>query len=627
MRSFRSGLSAICRTAAIFSLLSICVAGMAQDAAPATQDSAQPTPPALSVTTHEVLLDVVVTEGGRPVKGLKASDFTVLEEGKPQLVASLEEHGPMSAASTAEMLATPPLPPNTFSNYTPVANNNAHTVILLDAMNTRVEDQMSVRLELIRYLKHMQPAGPVAIFERDIRMHLVQGFTSDPKVLLAVAEDERKKLSLVKLVQATHEEDLQYRMDAIASGFELLGRYLAAFPGRKNLIWFTGVMPQFDFDNSGDPMGAPFRDDFLVFDNDRHDMTGALILSRVAVYPIDARALGVGPQFEAATNRPPSPNANFAFQNREGFQQTFLDLIAESTGGRAYHSSNGTGEKIQEIEANGSDYYTLTYATSNKNWNGEFRHIKIELDQPQVRLQYKRGYYAVDRTSQEQAAPPAAFANASPENGPGQQENPAAGKEKEPSGTALTAPARRAAPVGQNPEGSEPPKQGFDDTMQLGAVPSTEIILTAHVSEGANVEQVKRQTPWPQSNHLTEDYKYEPFRTYAVEFSVDPKTVQLTKGSNGTWHGSIVFVTVVYDSTLHNVNSALTTKTLDLDDAQYKDFLEHGLTERHEIAVPVKGSYFLRLGVHDVVNDRIGSLEVAVDRIRPDAVGQVSEVQ
>ena len=69
------------------------------------------------------------------------------------------------------------LPPNTFTNYAPVANTNAYTVILLDALNTRLDDQMSVRLALIKYLKHMQPGGPVAIFERDTKMHLVQGFT------------------------------------------------------------------------------------------------------------------------------------------------------------------------------------------------------------------------------------------------------------------------------------------------------------------------------------------------------------------------------------------------------------------------------------------------------------------
>src|ERR1700760_2279247 len=86
----------------LFGLAIMCVlflpgGSVAQDAAAAAADQAQPAAPVISVATHEVLLDVVVTDGGRAVTGLKASDFTVLEDGKPQVVASLEEHAPMAA--------------------------------------------------------------------------------------------------------------------------------------------------------------------------------------------------------------------------------------------------------------------------------------------------------------------------------------------------------------------------------------------------------------------------------------------------------------------------------------------------------------------------------------------------
>ncbi len=305
----------------------------------------------------------------------------------------------MSAAPTARQ-STPPLPPNTFTNYSSIANTNAYTVILLDALNTRLDDQMALRLELIQYLKHMTPGIPTAIFERDTQMHLVQGFTSDPQVLLAAAESERNNPAMLKLVRGTRDEYLQYRYDTISSGFQLMGRHLAAFPGRKNLIWFTGELPQA---SQLDPMGDPFNDDFRILEGDSHDLTAALMLSRVAVYPIDSRGLRAQPQYTAAANRPPAATANLSFDIRQGFQQTTLDSIAESTGGRAYYNSNGIPGKISEIVSNGSHYYTLTYSTSNKKWNGEFRHIKIEVTQPHSKLQYRQGYYAVDRTKQEQA--------------------------------------------------------------------------------------------------------------------------------------------------------------------------------------------------------------------------------
>jgi VWFA-related protein len=614
---------------AIQPIFGICIAAFfvgfvvtigAQEAAPTSIDPKQQTP-TLSITTHEVLLDVVVTDGGQAVSGLKASDFTVLEDGKPQIVASLEEHGPMTVATVraAEHLS---LPPNTFTNYNPAANTNAYTVILLDALNTRLDDQMSVRLALIKYLKHMQPGGPVAIFERDTKMHLVQGFTSDPQVLAAAAESERDRPAMPNVVRATREEYLEYRINEVSMGFELLGRYLAAFPGRKNLIWFAGALPQ---TTTLAPMGDPFNDEFKLLEGDPHDLTAALTLSRVAVYPIDSRGLQAAPQYSAATNGPPAANATVHFETGQGFQRLALDSIAESTGGRAYYNSNGLGAKITEIEDNGSIYYTLTYATTNKNWNGELRQIKVELKQAHGKLQYRQGYFAVDRTKQEQKqlddlknAQKAEIDSPIDDNPAPRAQAPAATND------AAAKPVQASTPpTDANRPG--PPKEGFEEAMMLGAVPPTEIIFTAHVSEGGKVEQLRKEDAWPQDNYLAADWKYKPFHTCTVEFTADAKTLQLTKGPDGLRHGSIAFVSVVYDQMAQNVNSRLTTKNLNIDEAQYQDLLLHGLTEHHEIAVPAKGSYFLRLGLHDTVNDRIGSFEVAVDQVKPEAGAAVAQ--
>ena len=161
----------------------------------------------------------------------------------------------------------------------------------------------------------------------------------------------------------------------------------------------------------------------------------------------------------------------------------------------------------------------------------------------------------------------------------------------------------------------------------LGAIPPTEIIFTAHVTESDKIEQLKKEDAWPQDNYLAADWKYKPFHTYTVEFTADAKTLQLTKGPDGLRHGSIAFVSVVYDRMAQNLNSRLTTKNLNIDEAEYQDLLAHGLTEHHEIAVPAKGSYFLRLGLHDTVNDRIGSFEVAVDQVKPEASGVVAQIK
>jgi VWFA-related protein len=607
--------------AEIVCALFLCGVAVAQDAPAAAADQAQPAAPVISVTTHEVLLDVVVTDGGRAVTGLKASDFTVLEDGKPQVVASLEEHTPMGAALNVPVASSPALPSNTFTNSVPAANTNAYTVILLDALNTRLDDQMALRLALIKYLKKMQPGPPVAIFERDTKMHLVQGFTSDPQVLLAAAESERDKPAMPNVIRATREEYLEYRFDEVSLGFQLLGRYLAAFPGRKNLIWLTGALPQ---SNILTPMGDPFNDDFKILEGDPHDLTAALTLSRVAVYPIDSRGLQAAPQYTAAAKGPPAANAPVQFETGQAFQHLALDSIAESTGGRAYYNSNGLGAKITEIEENGSSYYTLTYATTNKTWNGEFQHIKVAVDRPNLKLQYRQGYYAVDRTKQEKAQLDDIQKTGKASDVGGRGTAPSSTTQPSVPNEKTSGPQKTATPT-TNAGKSAPPKEGFEEAMQLGAVPPTEILFTARVTENEKVEQLKKEDAWPKDNYLAADWKYKPFHTYTVEFTADAKTLQLVKGPDGLRHGTIAFVSVLYDQMAQNVNSRLTTINMDIDNAQYQEILAHGLIEHHEIAVPAKGNYFLRLGLHDTVNDRIGSLEVAVDRVKPEVMSAVAQ--
>jgi VWFA-related protein len=589
---------------------SLCLTAQAQDNMQSLQGGGQQGA-TLSIVTREVLLDVVVTDkSGQPVTGLTATDFNVTEEGDAQRLTHVEEHHPMGAEELAKLKAAPALPPNTFTNFLPVANTNASTVILLDALDTNVQAQMELREQLIDYLKHMQAGTPVAIFQLDTEMRLIQGFTADPQVLLDAAKGKRDMPQLQKLVRGSPDEYRRAKLGILHAGFQMMGRYLAGFPGRKNLVWFAGAIPtSYVSDPLGTDVGKSFKDDFSVTGDNPADLVDALTLSRVAVYPIDARGLQTPPMFEAGNNGRPSMNGGMRFEGRQAYQHMDLDTIADATGGKAYYNTNGLKEKLALIVNNGSNYYTLAYATTNQKWEGQFRHIKLTVTRAGAQVQYRRGYYAVDRAKQEQRLLAA-------------MQKRKARTADQPFGDDEA--SEEAQPVAPEAAGAlvKHPKGGFAATMELGAIPPTEIILTASLAEDDKVVKLDKKAPLPADNYLEADYKGKPFRTYTVQIQADAHAMRMARTADGVRHGTVEFVTVVYDQSGNRVNSLITTAVLSISEAHYLKMLQSGLPVRQQIAVPVKGNYFLRVGVHDVASDHIGAVEIPVDEVRSDVLGR-----
>jgi VWFA-related protein len=616
--------SAVCGLAFVVGSWGLARDGKAQGA-PTTPPSSPQTPaaapaiPVLTATTREVLLDVVVTDAnGAPVTGLTAADFAVAEDGDPQRLTHVEEHRPMGAAELAALKNGPPLPPNTFTNFQPVANTNASTVILLDALDTPIQAQMQLREQLIDYMKHVPAGTPIAIFQVDTEMRLIQGFSSDPQVLLAAAKSKRDEPSLRKPWQGDRQQYLRFRRDILRSGFRLMGRYLAGFPGRKNLIWFTAEVPEnYRTQPLESSFGKSFRDDFSVLDDNPLDLTDALTLSRVAVYPIDARGLEAPAQYDVSRGGSPGRGANQHFETLRAFQHMDLDQIAQQTGGKAYYNTNGLKDVISEIVANGSSYYTLAYSTTNQKWEGQFRHIKLKLSRPGLRVQYRQGYYAIDRTKQEQRLlaamqrKKAASANHPFAEDEQESEDAEAGEE-----AATPASGQNASPA--TAAGGaliQHPKGGFEASMQLGAIPPTELILTARLSMGDKVEKLDKDAPQPPGNFLAADYKTKPFRTYTVQIQADAHGMRLTKTADGVHHGKVEFVTVVFDQEGRQVNALVSSAEMNFKDATYRKVLASGIPVQQQIAVPVKGNFFLRIGVHDLGSDHIGAMEIPVDAV------------
>src|SRR5450432_2561609 len=114
------------------------------------------------ISGKAVLLDVVVTDkSGNPVTGLKPEAFSVLEKGKPQAISYFEEH---KAAEDAKSVELPTLPMNVFTNFTPIQPPAAVNVLLLDSLNTPLNEQAYVHKQAMKFLKSVKPGSRMAIF-------------------------------------------------------------------------------------------------------------------------------------------------------------------------------------------------------------------------------------------------------------------------------------------------------------------------------------------------------------------------------------------------------------------------------------------------------------------------------
>ncbi|MGB8847841.1 MAG: VWA domain-containing protein, partial [Terracidiphilus sp.] len=495
-------------------------------------------------------------------------------------------------------------------------NTNASIVLLLDAMDSPIEAQMVMRQQLIKFLKNMQPGPPVAIFQLDTEMHLIQGFTSDPKVLLAAAESKRDMPTMAPVTAAprNYSADAVYRrtlMDNLRSGMRMLGGYLAAYPGRKNLIWFTGRIPM---TRTGYGFGDPFRDGMTVTGSgdEASELTDVLMVSRIAVYPVDTFGLvAPGGSFGAASRGGIQPMRGGipGFNNHAN-----MDEIAQQTGGKAYYNTNDFTRVIEDVIRTGSSYYSIAYGTTNTKWNGEFRSIKVTVDRPDVQLQHKNGYYAYNFDAREQAGIAAIEKRMADQAE--QQESSGAENGQPPAGThepgATANPAALGATIHHSTNG------GFGAAMGLGAIPPTEIVFAARLQADANTEKLNKSDAIPENNFLKPEWQHKPFRNYTVFYDADVHKVRFTRTPDGIRHASIEFVAIVYTGDGEEVNSIIQTATLDMTADHYRELLVSGLHTKAEIAIPVKGNFFLRLGVHDKAGDQVGALEIPVDQIRLD---------
>lgn len=574
----------------------------------------------LKVSTRAVVVDVVVTDNkGHPVKGLPQDDFELTEDGKPQSLRSFREFTGADAPAETLPAPAPKAQPNIFSNEMQARDPGAVTMILFDMLNTPAQDQMYARDQLIKFLEAKPKNQQLALCILNSgasNLTLIQGFTPDDALLLAAARSKRGRPesprwqgagveaansvntvailaqggrasgfgnllgALQGMQDLQHVEETDSRVNITTDSMIQLARYLSAIPGRKNLVWLSESFPiAIGIIESVNNTSADNRN----YSEKLRRMTNMLAESQVAVYPVDVRGLVAG-GFEASStgsmiSPPPLDPSTVGTakiltptpQTPQGFgeldelvsERSTLADVAQATGGKAFFSANDIRGAITTAVEQGSNYYTLSYTSTNKIYNGKFRKIKVVLAQKQkgYSLHYRQGYFAEAENSK---APDADLARSS----------------------------RMMA-------------------MQHASPPSRQIVFSATVVPAGKKtmnhteigEVIPVSTKKPILPPLVDT------QHYAIDYQLDGSAVRFVPEQNGTYRSILTLMAATFNSQGTMLTGVSHVGISNLQPSVYKDAISGKLVLHEEANVPMQAAY-LRLGIQDQMSGHIGTIEI-----------------
>jgi len=374
------------------------------------QDAQQPGAlrPRIRVATEIVLVNVIARDkNGALVKDLKREDFTVFEDGKKQDISSFDFENvdnPISPGSTEPTLIgtagqAPLLRPST----EPALDARDRRLVLLffdfSAMDPEQIDRCVKAAKDFIQTK-MQRADLVAIVSLAINLRVDLDFTDDKQkinaVLTAYASSQGQGFD--NGTSGTAEgapetggsftiDDADYNTfnaDRKLLALQSLMQGLGKIPQKKALVYFSNGITQSGVDNQSALRAT----------------TAAAIKSNVSIYALDIRglqALPPGGEAQNASLHGQSAYSGASILNdlsNNASSQDSLATLASDTGGKAFFDSNDFGAVFSQVQKDTSAYYVLGFTSTNTARDGRFRHLRVALNRPNVKLDYRSGYYA-----------------------------------------------------------------------------------------------------------------------------------------------------------------------------------------------------------------------------------------
>ncbi|HEX7136313.1 MAG TPA: VWA domain-containing protein [Vicinamibacterales bacterium] len=396
------------------------------------QQPASQAAPVFKSSVNLVLVDVVVRDrSGAVVRGLKANDFELLEDGKRQeiLTFAYEEIKPDAApvaggttltAGAVKPAQPMPAPASTAPN--PAADDTipshpltsdevaGHRLLTLvfDTSSMEPDDVQKAVDGALKWVdEQMTPADLVAVTAINTSLQVLTDFTSSKErvraVLSGLSSSQGTAFAAVDASTASTDAAAQtatddsttvdqsaqeldtFNNDVRLRALRTLAEALQPIQQKKAIIYFSSGMPRSGTDNQVELRAA----------------VNAALRANVSIYPVDARGLqAIVPGGSARQASKGGLNAFTGSAVANQFtqlaaQQETLTSLASDTGGTAFTDTNDFGDAFKRVERDISSYYILGFASTNTAKDGHFRRITVHVkNRSNVKVDAKDGYYA-----------------------------------------------------------------------------------------------------------------------------------------------------------------------------------------------------------------------------------------
>jgi VWFA-related protein len=383
--------------------------------APQTPEPASDT--VIKVTSELVLTNVTVRDkNGKSVRGLKPEDFTVLEDSKPQQVVSFDFEDVDTAQLPATEQAQDQGPqqavvlgarqqPGTAQTPTPdTASLLTHhrLVVLFFDLSSMQPDEIGRGVTAAeKYVdQQMSSADLVAVVSlaNDFQVNL--DFTADRAQLRRVLQSmdpgsgqgfENGSTGDTEgtpdTAQAFTPDETEYNIfnaDRRLEALRSLASLLSHIEQKKSVIYISSGMTRTGIENQSELRAAV---------NDA-------VRANLSIYTMDVRGLQAiipGGDASQASLRGTSAYSGAAMRNSMDANfssQDTLVTLASDTGGRAFLDTNDLGSVFRGVQQDTATYYVLGYRSTNPARDGRFRRVAVRVKVPDVKLDYRAGYYA-----------------------------------------------------------------------------------------------------------------------------------------------------------------------------------------------------------------------------------------